>query len=52
MVSHRLSTIKHADHIIVIDEGSVVEEGTHNSLVKSSGLYAEMDLQQKTDSHD
>ena len=51
MVS-RLSTIKHADHIIVIDEGSVVEEGTHNSLVKSSGLYAEMDLQQKADSHD
>ena len=52
MVSHRLSTIKHADHIIVIDEGSVVEEGTHNSLAKSSGLYAEMDLQQKTDRHD
>ena len=52
MVSHRISTIKHADHIIVIDEGSVVEEGTHNSLVKSSGLYAEMDLQQKTESHD
>ena len=49
MVSHRISTIMHADNIIVIDEGIVVESGTHNELLKSGGLYAEMNSQQQTE---
>ena len=48
MVSHRISTIKHADHIIVIDEGQVVEQGTHEELVKADGLYSDMNEQQLT----
>ena len=39
----------HADNIIVIDEGIVVESGTHNELLKSGGLYAEMNSQQQTE---
>ena len=49
MVSHRISTIMHADKIIVIDEGIVVESGIHNELLKSGGLYAEMNSQQQTE---
>ena len=39
MVSHRISTINHADHIIVIDKGQVVAEGNHNELLKNSLVY-------------
>ena len=42
MVAHRLSTVTHADHIYVLDDGSVVEEGTHADLMASEGLYAAM----------
>jgi ATP-binding cassette subfamily B protein len=49
MVSHRISTIKHADHIIVIDEGKVIEQGTHDELVKTGGLYSGMNEQQLTE---
>lgn len=49
MVSHRISTIKHADHIIVIDEGKVIERGTHEELVKVGGLYSGMNDQQLTE---
>ena len=47
MVSHRISTISHADHILVIDNGVVIEEGTHEDLVNSGGLYADMNTQQE-----
>ncbi|MBM72377.1 MAG: ABC transporter [Crocinitomicaceae bacterium] len=46
MVSHRISTINHADLIIVIDKGQVVEQGTHEELVKADGMYSEMNEQQ------
>ena len=36
---HRLSTIKNADNIIVINEGQVAESGKHNELIKQQGLY-------------
>lgn len=42
MIAHRLSTVVNADKIIVLDEGEVVEEGTHDALVKNGGLYARM----------
>lgn len=41
-ISHRLSTVKLADCIYLIDDGRVVESGTHDELIKASGLYAEM----------
>lgn len=40
MISHRISTIRHADHILVLDHGSVVEEGSHTSLLEHDGVYA------------
>ncbi len=42
IVSHRISTVSHADRILVIDEGRITEEGTHEDLVARGGLYAEM----------
>lgn len=41
LVSHRISTVKHAHHIIVMDEGSIVEQGTHEDLLEQKGLYYE-----------
>ncbi len=42
IISHRFSTVRMADRIIVLKNGSVVEEGTHDELVRSGGLYAEL----------
>ncbi len=39
IVAHRLSTVKNADNIIVLEKGKVIEQGTHNSLVSSKGAY-------------
>ena len=45
IVSHRISSIKHADHIIFIDNGQIIEEGTHESLLELGNNY--FDLLQK-----
>jgi ATP-binding cassette subfamily B multidrug efflux pump len=42
LIAHRISTIKNADKILVLDNGSVVEQGTHDQLLKLDGAYAEM----------
>ena len=42
VIAHRLSTIQKADVIFVIDDGTIVQQGTHDELIKSGGLYAHL----------
>ena len=42
VVAHRLSTIRNADCIVVMQDGRVMETGTHDDLLASGGLYAEL----------
>jgi ATP-binding cassette subfamily B protein len=42
VIAHRLSTVRAADQILVIDDGEIVERGTHASLVAAEGLYASL----------
>ncbi|MBI2618555.1 MAG: ABC transporter ATP-binding protein [Ignavibacteriales bacterium] len=42
IISHRISTVKEADLIVVIDNGSIVERGTHDQLVEKRGIYADL----------
>ena len=40
MIAHRLKTVRNADEILVLDDGKIVDEGTHDELMKHNGLYA------------
>jgi len=42
VIAHRLSTVRDADQILVVDEGRIVERGTHTELLSREGLYAEL----------
>ncbi len=42
VIAHRLSTIKHLDRILVLDGGKIVQDGTHENLIKENGLYAKL----------
>ncbi|MEE2783665.1 MAG: ABC transporter ATP-binding protein [Pseudomonadota bacterium] len=52
MVSHRVSTARHADRIIVLDEGQIIEIGTHQSLLEAGGYYAELERVQREGGED
>ncbi len=49
VIAHRLSTIEKADRIIVMDEGQIVEQGSHNDLIRSGGQYAKLHALQFTE---
>jgi ATP-binding cassette, subfamily B, multidrug efflux pump len=46
LVSHRVSTVRDADSILVLDQGRIAERGTHDELTKRGGLYAELHKKQ------
>ncbi|MFC2136237.1 ABC transporter ATP-binding protein, partial [Bacteroidota bacterium] len=46
IISHRISTVKNADKIYVLDEGKVVEEGRHDELISQQGIYADLHYKQ------
>lgn len=46
IISHRISTVKDADKIIIIDKGKIVEEGTHSQLIELGGIYADIHFKQ------
>jgi len=39
VIAHRLSTVKNADRVVVLEQGRIVQEGTHTELVQATGLY-------------
>jgi ATP-binding cassette subfamily B protein len=46
LISHRVSTVKAADEIIVLDAGAIVERGSHEALIRRGGYYAELHRRQ------
>jgi len=46
IVSHRVSSAKNADKIIILDEGKIIQQGSHNQLINQDGYYASLYLKQ------
>ena len=47
LISHRISTVQNADQIIVLEDGGIAEQGTHQELVEQRGIYADMYVRQQ-----
>lgn len=47
IIAHRISTVRHAEHIVVLENGQIAEYGDHDTLMKANGIYAEMYTKQQ-----
>lgn len=52
LVSHRISTLRHSDRIVVLDQGKIVEVGSHEELLRKNGVYAELERAQTLSDRD
>ena len=52
IISHRVSCVKDADNIIVLDNGKIIQSGTHNKLIKNKGYYRDLYLKQNKEIND
>jgi len=50
LIAHRLSTLRHADRLVVLDEGAVAEVGTHIELLRKKGIYYKLVMAQRQSS--
>jgi len=49
VIAHRLSTIRHCDRILVLDGGTIVEDGSYDELIEKGGFFADLVARQRVD---